>query len=143
MPVRVHIVAIGTPSSTLWFFWNNIRLIGVQLLTQDTYTYPGKLISNFILEEDVLCNIDLNISGIIIMMMIFFFIVCSDKIDILPLQLQSLLFGVCNEENKMTKPIWPSIKLIKKMNSKNKPSTYARKRYLRRNVGKNFKNNFL
>ena len=105
--------------------------------------YPGKLISNFILEEDVLCNIDLNISGIIIMMMIFFFIVCSDKIDILPLQLQSLLFGVCNEENKMTKPIWPSIKLIKKMNSKNKPSTYARKGYVRRNVGKKFKNNFL
>ena len=34
------------------------------MLTQDTYTYPGKLISNFILEEDVLCNIDLNISGI-------------------------------------------------------------------------------
>ena len=92
------------------------QTIGVQLLTQDTYTYAGKLISNFILEEDVLCNIGLNISGIIIMMMIFFFIVCSDKIDTLPLQLQSLLFGVCNEENKMNKPIWPSIKLIKKMN---------------------------
>ena len=53
------------------------------MLTQDTYTYPGKLISNFILEEDVLCNIGLNISGIIIMMMISILMLLVIMLDLI------------------------------------------------------------